>query len=662
MKLSIFDSPDAFYKAFPTTMAENISKRIELHSILDRDKKLQQVYLQLCLAEPKIAFNTLFFTVNPRKPPGERNLPFILRRPKQEECVDIMKWCLDNQHDMGINKSRDEGATEIVCKMYALYSLVPDSYFIVGSRNKELVDSTGDPYTLMAKIRYAFETMPHWLDPIRSSIEDKDMQLTIRESGSVIRGETTNESFSAGRRATSIFLDEFGRVEPRIAESIEGSVHDVSGCVIYGSTHWFGEHHPFNQALKKPSTKVINLLWYDNPEKSAGLYKSPDYDVIEIVDKDYYVRRYPNIFGRRRYLLDAPFKLSELEKTLLADGYDGPSPKLIADRCENLPTGADLRSPWHDKEEAKRAGNFRDFVSNVWGSPIGSQDSVFNPIILSRIEGQTIRPPKHAGEIMFEEDEDGKIVHIRYKEGGRARLRWWGDIADGRPDLSHNYVIGCDPALGTGNSNSVATIYDVNTSEIVGLWVCSVTPYELFADTVFAMHKWLGEAFVIWENNGGHGVNFGRRLQKKGCHRMYTQRVEDAKLKRTKNKLGWSSTPNSKSDILGELGIALSEGLKKHPTYKHVIIHDTDILSELRGYVYYQDGDIGSSEGQDLTSGARKRHGDRVIATALAVLGSKYQNKFTKEVHPDLLYDSFAYREQEAEQERERMKKINRYG
>jgi hypothetical protein len=372
-----------------------------------------------------------------------------------------LKWGIENQHDIGINKSRDEGATEMVCKTYALFSLVPETYFIVGSRNKELVDSSGDPYTLMAKIRYAFNNMPVWMTPIVGSIEDKDMQITVRETNSVIRGETTNESFSAGRRATSIFLDEFGRVEPRVAESIEGSVHDVSGCVIYGSTHWYGENHPFNKALKKNTTKTVNLLWYTNPVKRAGLYKSPDYDIIEIIDKEYYVRYYPDIFGNRGYLLDSSFKLSDLEKDLLAEGYSGPSPKFIADRCENLPSGADLRSPWHDAEEAKRQGNFRDFVSNVWGSPIGSQDSVFNPIILSRIEGQTIKPPTHQGEISFEEDSDsGRIINVKYREGGRGRLKWWGRIENGKPDLTHNYVIGCDPALGTGNSNSVASIYE----------------------------------------------------------------------------------------------------------------------------------------------------------------------------------------------------------
>ncbi len=646
IKSQLFDTPEGLYKAVPTELHENLEFRKIFHSVLEKDQSLQKLFLQMMFIEPKLYFNLVAWTSNPRKLAGQRNWPFILRKPRQEQAVDTAKWCIEHQEDMGINKSRDEGATEIITKLFALMSMIPDSYYIVGSRNKDLVDSMGDPYTLFAKIDYAYATMPPWLKAIIEydpSNDRKEMQLTLRKVNSVIRGETTNESFSAGRRATAIFLDEFGRVEPRIAESIEGSVHDVSGCVIYGSTHWYGEHHPFNEALKKSTTHVVNMVWYDNPEKSKGLYKTPDYDIIEIVDKDYYTENFAGIFVPRAYLLENPFVLSNLEQELLVEGYIGPSPKFVADKCERLPAGADFRSPWHDREEEHRAGNFRDFVSNVWASPIGSQDSVFNSIILSRIANTTIRSPKFQGELAFE-DRDGQIGNPRFVTGGKKRLLWWGPLRNGQPDKTHNYVIGCDPSLGTGNSNSVAAIFDVNIQEIVGMWVCPNTPYELFADLVFALHLWLGEAYVVFENNGGHGINFGKRLVKRGCHRLYTQRTEDAKTKTIQNRWGWNSTPTSKADLLGELGIALSEGLKKKSFVTSCIIHDEDTLKELGGYVYYEDGDIGSSEVQDLKSGARKRHGDRVIAVGLCVLGAKYQHASPKTNFYKTNIDSFEYR------------------
>ena len=323
------ETPESFFNSIPKTVEENIEFRKDLSKLCDGDRYARQTVLDLCIAEPKIFFNALAWTVNPRKPPGQRNWPFILR-PKQEEVVDTLKYCIDNQKDMGNNKSRDEGATELVCKFFCLYSLIPDSYFIVGSRNKDLVDAVGDPYTLMAKIRYAFDTLPNWVGSFKL-YDSKDMQITVPTTNVVIRGETTNESFSAGRRATAMLLDEFGRVDPKIAKSIEGSVHDVTGCVIYSSTHWFGEHHPFNLALKKPSTTVVSLLWYKNPEKNPGLYVSPEYNVIELKDRVYYTKKYPNIEWPV-----GEFKLSEFEKDLL--GYEGETPRFIAVTCPDVGT------------------------------------------------------------------------------------------------------------------------------------------------------------------------------------------------------------------------------------------------------------------------------------------------------------------------------------
>lgn len=659
LSTNIFNTPEGCYEAIPTDLAENIDFRRTLHSVLEKDTGLQQVFMQLMFAEPKIFFNAVAWTADPRKPKGQRNWPFILRRPRQEQVVDTLNYCIENQVDMAINKSRDEGATELVCKTFALKALIPDSYFIVGSRNKELVDSMGDPFTLFAKIDYAFDTMPPWMKVLvqyNPQVDRKDMQLSLTGVGSVIRGETTNESFSAGRRSTAMFLDEFGRVEPRVAKAIKGSVMDVSGCIVYGSTHWYGDQHPFNQVLKNSSVKVVNLLWYDNPVKNYGLYKTPDYDVIEIVDREYYLRNYPEIFrGRTEWT----FKLSDLEKDLIARGYTGPSPRFIADKCETLPPGCDLRSPWHDAEYERRSGDVRDITSNIWGSPIGAQDSVFSSITLNRIESQTICPPKNIGDIYFDRN-DGKIENVKYLPGGRQRLRWWGELDNGKPDRTHNYVVGCDIALGTGSSNSVAAVLDVHTNEVVGVWACPRTSVELFADTVMALSTWLGDAYVVFENNGGHGVNFGRRLNRDGCRRMYTQRKEDAKLGTYQNKWGWSSNPTSKADLLSELGIALSEGLKTERAYTSCVVHDQDVLDELRGYVYYENGDLGTSSEQDLTTGARQRHGDRVIAVGLCVLGSKYQHQRPKDHETKIKQNTFAWRKKQVEKEQERNRRTMR--
>jgi len=294
------DNPKAFYDLIPTDIQENLKFRIRLHNLLAKDKGLQDFYLGLCLEYFPILFSSCFWTYNPQKPPGERNQPFILR-PKQIETVNVLDWCVKNENDFAINKSRKEGASEIIVKYFVGYALLnEDTHFILGSRTKELVDNIGDPTTLFAKADYTLNSLPSWLKKrirYNPKTDRKDMQLKIRATNSSLSGSTTNESFSAGSRATALLLDENGRIWPlNLAESIEGSVHDISNCVIYNSTHWFGENHPFNKAIHRKSTKVVTLFWWENPEKAKFLYSTPEPGVVELLDVERYKENYPELF------------------------------------------------------------------------------------------------------------------------------------------------------------------------------------------------------------------------------------------------------------------------------------------------------------------------------------------------------------------------------
>jgi len=623
------DTPAKFFAAIPLDPRENLIWRQEkIWQGMAQDVEAQKILQELILADPKIFFNAVAFTLNPQKPPGERNQPFILR-PKQELVVDELVKAINTGHDMGIEKSRKEGATELCCKLFTILAiLVPMTQFLVGSRKEHLVDRTGDQYTIFAKIDHVLKSLPPWW---QVPVERTHLHLRFLANESGIDGETTNENFGAGGRATAVMLDEFGRVDRNVAESIEGSVHDVANSIIYSSTHWLGSNHPFNKALRKPSTKVVTLPWYENPEKRPGLYKSPDIDVIEIVDIDYYRRRCPDVFNEVRP--NVPFKYSDWERELLTRDSTVHEKmagiRFIADGCENIP--GDLRSPWHDVEEERRRGNKRDFISNVWMSPIGASDMVFDDVTLNRIKETSVCEPDFTGEIIFNYGPNGRVIGEKFRaDAGRKRFQWWGELINGRPNQEHNYIVGCDPSLGTGNSNSVAVVYDVNTHDACGVWACSNTPYERFADTVVALGRWAGgrtgQAFVVYENNGGHGINFGRRLVWNEYGFLYSAKTEGAyKHRRRMNKWGWHSNRESKGDLLGELGIALYEGLKTKPMYRAIRVHDADTVEELYDYLYLESGEIAASKSADLTSGAREKHGDRVVATALCVLGSKDQ-------------------------------------
>jgi hypothetical protein len=664
----LIDTPEKFCAAVPRDLVGNVSFREALHGFLDRDTGAQAVYKAICLKQPQIAFDTAFFTLNPKKPAGMRNWPFILRE-SQREAVDALRWGIDNGRDVGIEKSREEGCSETILKLFTLYVLlVPETQFLCGSRTEDEVDKSGDRFTLFAKIDYAIDKLPTWWKrQVVPQLERTHLHIGFKPLSSAIDGEATSVNFGASSRATAAMLDEFGRIDTPVAEAILGSVNDITNCVIFSSTHWLGLNHPFAKALRRDTIRVVRLPWWRNPEKNKGLYLSPEPGVIEIVDLDYYRRVCPEVFNtiqpKQRLewqkfsaeLETQPFDVQDKLLQLRGDRQH----LFIADGCERYPHK--MRSPWYDYEQGRRS--VRDFASNVNMDPGGSADSAFDHLLLSRVRDQTIRDPMHRGEIVVQYQMDGKVSGGKFQENYRAnRLRWWGKLHNGRPDQSHNYVIGCDPSLGTGASNSVAEIYDCNLCEQIGEWACPNSPPAEFADTVRSLALWVGghseEAFVIWESNAGPGTNFCRRLLWNGQRRVYVQKTEMQRRRKKTNKYGWASGRQQKFDLITEYAIALAEGLKPQVSnYVSVAIHSSDLLSEMNDYLFTPANELVASEHVDETTGARQRHGDRVIAMGLCLVGAKDQRRAVPQPEDTKHEACFADRMAEIDKERKREKR-----
>ena len=655
-QLAFVDSPKAFFDAIPTGLWQNIEFRIKLHGYLATDQKAQDAFLAMCRAYIPIAFNTSFFTLNPQKPPAERNQPFILR-PIQIPAVETMCACIDEGRDVGLNKSRKQGASELSCKVFAAKALLDElSHFILGSRKEDLVDKSGDLYTLFAKVDNVMQYLPAWWRA-QCGYNAKDdrthLLMRIPYNNSRISGEATNESFGAGSRSTAILLDEFGRVDYAVAKAIEGSVHDVSNCVMYSSTHWLGQNHEFNLRLKSPTTEVINLMWHENPEENMGLYTTPEPGVIQIVDLEYYHKRCPEVFDTM--LPGHVFNLDDI-KDQLPEGMS-----FVADGLRGIPSP--YRAPWFDREEIKRKGNKRDFICNVCGTPLGASDTPFDHAVLADIKSKHIRRPDLKGELVFDLDNDRVVEDSMVFCPGRGakRLHWWGELPFGRPDQRHNYIIAADPSYGLGSANSAAVIVDVNTHMQVGSWVDANTRPEQFADQLVALAIWVGgiaDCYLIWESTGGCGSMMGQRITFQGYTNVYTQRREDSKTRKKTNKYGWNATGNTKDALLGELGIALSGGLSNVSEYKALIIRDTELHSELCDYIFREKGKgaVCSSKA-DLSTGALERHGDRVIAAGLCVLAYKEQLAGDVNDAVEKPFGSFVYYEEQKRKQKAKDKR-----
>jgi hypothetical protein len=201
-------------------------------------------------------------------------------------------------------------------------------------------------------------------------------------------------------------------------------------------------------------------------------------------------------------------------------------------------------------------------------------------------------------------------------------------LEDSRPNQTHNYVIGCDIALGTGASNSVASIFDVNTCEKVGSWVCAFTSPVNFANQVYALAQWAGgvaKPFLIWESNGGQGGAFLRQLLKLGYGFYYKRRDEKkASRPRTKNP-GWHSSRETKMDLLVSFSDSLSWTFKTSVEAHKFIVYDEVAVGEYEEYIFDKTGKPNPAATAEEEGGAKAAHGDRVIADALCDLGRREQ-------------------------------------
>jgi len=378
---------------------------------------------------------------------------------------------------------------------------------------------------------------------------------------------------------------------------------------------------------------VIWLPWYRNPVKNRGLYRSTDLNKLEIIDIDYYKYYYPKIKWKREMLH------SELEQNMLLS-YPEVDISFLAVGDNKY------RSPWYDDEEARR--DPRDMAQNIDMNPVGSGDCFFDPDECLRIRQKFVREPTYTGEVDYELHPKSKITNVKFKSNaGRNRFSWWGDLPQGRPVQQHNYIVACDISMGTGASNSVAGVYDVDTHEKVGMFVSPDVGVEEFADQVIALCYWCGGAsgkpFLIWEANGPGGA-FGKRIRWHQYVSVFTMRAERHKQRRKQSKFGWYSNREAKYDLLLELRIALSAGLRGTPGVKRLVVFDDSTITEYEDYIFYDSGDLGLSTCLDETSGARSAHGDRVIADGLFVLALSDQPRAAHAERVGVIEGSLAWR------------------
>jgi len=411
-------------------------------------------------------------------------------------------------------------------------------------------------------------------------------------------------------------VDEAAQIDPKEAAYIIENLADTAPTNVFNSTvgPWGGAH-PYSKLMVEHPDKTIELSFYDCPEQGAGRYTSPEDGKILIKDIVYYRGNYSG------------FNIIEANKVYSLNELPQVFPFIADGNISNF--GCD-RTAWLDNFERDKAITPRGKAQNLLMIDSGSTDMFFQFGLLEKLRDKT-RKPYYNGDIGYTLDDNGYIYDSWFEPSGdNGILSWWGVLRNGRPFQGYNYVVGCDISKGTGTTNSVAAVLNVNTNEIEGLLVTPYLSITDFAEMSVALCEWVGgntPPLLIWEENGA--PDFLKRIDELGYYNMFVKEDKQGKKNKSGNKYGWRSTsgPNgTKLEALNGLDSALHEGLKENPRFSPLKLYDEQTVNEMEGYVWFEGKiDIGPASAQTETSGAKASHGDRVIAVSIANYGRRQQ-------------------------------------
>lgn len=579
----------------PKRKGENIKWRRKLRIAANGDLGLRQTLRQACAQSPIFWLNAFGWTFHQKRvfDDGiERSVrgidvhqPFVTWKV-QDEAITLIKDAVENGRNLLIDKSRDMGASWIVISVFHWYwQFVPGCTFLEMSRNEKYVDKRGDMDTLIEKHRYLHKMQPVWLRP---DVEDNMMHLKNRRNGNLITGESTNEHAGQGGRKTAVLLDECARM--REAEEIDLALTDTTACKIYNSTPQPNSY--FGKLKRSRICTILEMPWWRHPLKGRG---------AELV---------PSNGADIGYTAPAGMKWTSLWYKIQVEGIRDP------------------RDPdkWINEPRTKK-----DLAQNVDMNHDQAGRMFFDAAEIELHRRRFVQEPLQMGSLLFLDqtlrpDQRYSILRRRladaltWSKGGDRNWRIWCNLIDGRPDQTHAYTIGADISAGTGGSNSVITVYDVDTNRIVAkFWSALISPYDLCEEAI-KVGVWFGgrsgAPVLNWETTGGVGSQFTKQLRKIGYRPQYVRRSTTKRNEPKTKHRGWHNTPTTKEVLLAEY----AQGMLS----MNVVNPCGDALDECLGYYYDDLGRLkAGAGGVDDDSGASATHGDHVIADALAFLAKE---------------------------------------
>lgn len=257
----------ALNKASEPHILRNLEARTTLLAECQADVEAQEREHARCRAS-FIYWLTYYGWCYEPRPPYKGLLPFVPFEFQKEAA----QWLQDRETNLQegiVEKARDMGATWLIVAWFTWSWLYEDDFTgLFCSRKVTLVDSKGDPSSIMEKARIIIRNLPTWMQPAGYDELKHALKLRILNpvNGNQLLGEGGNQ-IGRGARATRILIDEAAFLPQ--PSNVEASLGETAEVKIWLSTpnapgDWF--------CIKRHSEDgppVLSLRWKLDPRKNG---------------------------------------------------------------------------------------------------------------------------------------------------------------------------------------------------------------------------------------------------------------------------------------------------------------------------------------------------------------------------------------------------------
>lgn len=234
--------------------------------------------------KPKDFINHWCWTYDPRNAAIGRPawMPFLLFE-RQEQFIDWLLLCIENEVSGLTEKSRDMGATWLACAFSVyLWLYVPGAAVGWGSRKEDLVDRLGVIDSIFEKVRTIIRRLPKafWPDGFNDDCLTF-MRCINPENGNAIIGEA-GDNIGRGGRTLIYFKDESAHyahpeaVEAALSDNtrVQIDISSVNGLGnVFHRSRESGKDWLVGEQLERGRTSVFVMDWRDHPGKDAAWYE-----------------------------------------------------------------------------------------------------------------------------------------------------------------------------------------------------------------------------------------------------------------------------------------------------------------------------------------------------------------------------------------------------